>query len=196
MQNDLSREAMEKIDRMVERVARKAGYTGTGNMTYKELLQAKFEQSRDKMRRKLDKYRHKFSLKPGNRDFAEEIRTYLRDGLIDLMKEGRSEEEALRITMEKFDEAELNEGFDEFVQAFGGFGMQDREVVEWYAKSGEAIGLFYAAFAILGVAAGGFCGFLFGHTLVWTLSGLGVGFLTGTGLGLLSHAIIALRRVR
>lgn len=38
MTDKLSREARAKIDAMVERVARKAGYTGSENMTYKELL--------------------------------------------------------------------------------------------------------------------------------------------------------------
>jgi hypothetical protein len=104
----LSRETMQRIDKLVERVARKAGYSGQEEMTYKEHLQAKFEQERNKLARQYQKYRRKLSLKPRRTDFAEEIKTYLRDGLLDLMKEGYPEEEALKITMDKFDEAELN----------------------------------------------------------------------------------------
>lgn len=195
MSRELSHEASEKIDKMVERVARKAGYTGRENMTYKELLQAKFEQKKNKLEHKFNKYRHKFSMKSTNKDFSEEIKTYLQDGLADLMNEGYSEEEALKLTMEKFDEAELNESFDDFVEAFGGFGMKNyNEIANWYSKEGEAIGLFYAAFTVLGIGIGALTGYILGHTLVNTLIGTGIGFFIGVGLGLLSNAVIAVKR--
>jgi hypothetical protein len=205
MTDHLSREALTKIDAMVERVARKAGYTGRENMTYKELLQAKYEQQRRKLERKIsqergkiakgiNKYRHKFSMKPGNPDFAEEIKTYLQDGLLDLMQEGYSEAEAIKITLDKFDEAELNETFDEFVNAFEGFGMEEDYMTQWYVENGEAIGLFYAGFTTLGMTLGALSGYLLGHTWLNTLIGLGVGLFVGAALGLFSHAIIALTR--
>jgi len=193
MTDNLSREALGKIEKMVERVARKAGYTGRENMTYKELLQAKLEQRRGKVKNKVDRYRRKLSMKPGNADFAEEIRTYLKEGVIDLMKDGFSEEEAIEITLKKFDEAELNQSFAEFAKAFGGFGMEEY-MTEWYAKNGDAIGLFYAAFVVLGTSMGAFGGYLLGHTWQNTLIGLGVGLFSGVGLGLLSNAILAARR--
>ncbi|RNC29078.1 MAG: hypothetical protein AWM53_00998 [Candidatus Dichloromethanomonas elyunquensis] len=202
--NNLSSETLAKIDTMVERVARKAGYTGRENMTYMELLQTKYEQQRKKISHKIrnqrgkieqgiNKYRHKFSMKPGNPDFAEEIKTYLKDGLLDLMNEGYTEAEAIKITMDKFDEAELNETFDEFVNAFDGFGMEEY-MAHWYQNNGEAIGLFYAAFTLLGMTLGAFLGYLLGHTLLNTLIGFGVGLFAGASLGLLSNAIIALSR--
>jgi len=193
MTDNLSREALGKIEKMVERVARKAGYTGRENMTYKELLQAKLEQRRGKVKNKVDRYRRKLSMKPGNADFAEEIRTYLKEGVIDLMKDGSSEEEAIEITLKKFDEAELNQSFAEFAKAFGGFGMEEY-MTEWYAKNGDAIGLFYAAFVVLGTSMGAFGGYLLGHTWQNTLIGLAVGLFSGIGLGLLSNAILAARR--
>jgi len=193
MTDNLSREALGKIEKMVERVARKAGYTGRENMTYKELLQAKLEQRRGKVKNKVDRYRRKLSMKPGNADFAEEIRTYLKEGVIDLMKDGSSEEEAIEITLKKFDEAELNQSFAEFAKAFGGFGMEEY-MTEWYAKNGDAIGLFYAAFVVLGTSMGAFGGYLLGHTWQNTLIGLAVGLFSGVGLGLLSNAILAARR--
>ena len=193
MTDNLSREALGKIEKMVERVARKAGYTGRENMTYKELLQAKLEQRRGKVKNKVDRYRRKLSRKPGNADFAEEIRTYLKEGVIDLMKDGSSEEEAIEITLKKFDEAELNQSFAEFAKAFGGFGMEEY-MTEWYAKNGDAIGLFYAAFVVLGTSMGAFGGYLLGHTWQNTLIGLAVGLFSGVGLGLLSNAILAARR--
>jgi hypothetical protein len=193
MTEDVSQEGSKRIEKMVERVARKAGYTGRENMTYKELLQGKLQQKRDKAKNKVDRYRRKLSMKPGNRDFAEEIRTYLKDGVTDLMKEGRTEEQAIEATLKKFDEAELNESFDDFAKAFGGFGMQEW-TAEWYARNGEAIGLFYAAFVVLGITLGALCGWLLGGTWQNTLIGLGVGLFTGVGLGLLANAIIAARR--
>lgn len=204
MNNMLSQELQEKINNMVERVARKAGYTGKENMGYKEhlqnkyeqqYLQAKYEKQRDKFERKLNKYRHKISIKPSNTDFAEEIKTYLQDGLIDLMNEGYSEEEALKITMEKFDEADLKENFVEFVNALEGFGMENYyEMTDWYTKNGETIGLFYAAFLFLGMGFGALFGYLLGHTWLNTLIGFGVGIFIGLSLGLLSHGILTLKR--
>lgn len=189
----LSRDTMQKIESLVKRVARKSGYSDRVDLTYKEHLQAKFDQNRDKLSKKVQKYRHKLSLKPNNTDFAEEIRTYLRDGLVDLMKEGYPEEQALKMTMDKFDEAELNHSFDEFVQAFNGFGLDEYgHSTQWYMENGEAVGLFYAAFLILGLTLGAFLGYLAGHTLTATGIGLAVGGGVGIGLGLLSNAIIAL----
>lgn len=105
--SDLSREAMARIDAMVEQIARKAGFTGSEDMTYQELIQARFEQQYGRIK-----------------DFTEEIKTYLKDGLLDLIEEGYSEEEAITITMEKFDEAELNSTFVDFANALEGFGLQ------------------------------------------------------------------------
>ncbi|WP_040948379.1 hypothetical protein, partial [Gorillibacterium massiliense] len=151
----LSREALQKIDKLVERVARKAGYTGNGELTYKEHLQMKLEQNRDKLTKGYNKYKHKLSLKPSQKDLSEEIKTYLRDGLADLMKEGYTEKEALQITMDKFDEAELRKDFGEFMEAFDGFGIE-AATEQWYMQHGEVIGLFYAGFLFLGLTIGGF----------------------------------------
>lgn len=192
-ENILNRVTMQKIDKLVERVARKAGYSEKEEMTYKEHLQAKFERERDKLARKFQKYRRKLSLRPRRTDFAEEIKTYLRDGLLDLMKEGYSEEEALRITMDKFDEAELNSSFEEFMQEFDGFGVEEYMHIEkWYRENGEAIGLFYASTFILGLTLGAFFGYISGYSLVSAGIGLAVGCGVGISLGLLSHGIIVL----
>lgn len=116
------------------------------------------------------------------------------------MNEGYSEDEAIKITMEKFDEAELNNnGFQEFIDAFGGFGLDNCNEMQkwyWYEKNGEAIGLFYATFVVLGTAIGAFSGYMYGHTLANIAINAGLGFSIGVGLGLLSHAIIALKNGR
>ncbi|HET6485137.1 MAG TPA: hypothetical protein VFH83_01885, partial [Spirochaetia bacterium] len=182
MTDDLSREAQARIEKMVERVARKAGYSGRGTMTYRELLQVKLEQKRRKLQGKVDRYRRKLSLKPSNTDFAEEIRAYLADGVIDLVKEGRSEDEAMEITLKKFDDAELRGSFDDFAKALGGFGMEEwmkESIKEWTVTNGDAIGLFYAAFTVLGMTLGTLLGYLLGRAWQTTAIGLAAGLLFG-----------------
>ena len=51
MDKALSREGVRETDKMVQRVARKAGYTGADGMTYKQIVQAKFEQKREEASR-------------------------------------------------------------------------------------------------------------------------------------------------
>ena len=186
----LSRESGQKIEKMVERVARKAGYTGQGELTYREHLQYKFDQKREKLVRKAKKYRHKFSVHSKKTDFAEEIETYIRDGVLDLIKQGHSEEDALKITMEKFDEADLKGDFEDMMHTYDNFGMNEHWQ-QFYQDNGEAVGLFYAAFVILGLTVGGLIGFLGGHTLISAALGSAVGLGIGIGLGLLSHGIFA-----
>ena len=189
-EDKLNKETHKELDRLVERVARKFGYTD-GERTYKEHLQIKIERNRNKLSNKIEKYRHKFSLKPGNQDFTEELRTYLSDGLRDLMAQGLTEDEALRITMEKFDEAELKESFGEFMKEFEevGWGETEMKLRDWYVQYGEIVGLFYGAFLILGITSGALVGFLVGHTLKSVLIGLAAGGGFGIGFGLLSNAL-------
>jgi hypothetical protein len=170
MDRTLSSGTMEKINKMVERVAGRA--------------------KRD-------------ANKSFDRDFAEEIRTYLKDGLMELMDEGRTEEEALKSTMEKFDVAELKENFNDFAKEFEWFGVDEYKDIKYSdivmkkimmraMEKSAAVGLFYGAFIIFGMTIGAFLGFLLGHTLINTLIGFTVGLFIGIGLGLLSDALIAL----
>lgn len=178
MSKKLSVDAMERIDGMVERVARKAGFTGKGDMTYQELLHQKFEQQYGNMLRV--------------KDFTEEIKTYLKDGLQELMEEGYSEEEAISMTLEKIDEAELKDTFAEFAKAFEGLDIQD------YAKkrakrSEDVTGLLYGFFVMIGLASGTLVGYIFGHSWLSTIAGLFIGAFLGVALGMLSHIIMLLK---
>jgi hypothetical protein len=66
----------------------------------------------------------------------------------------------------------------------------------------EAIGLFYAGFLFFGVAAGGLAGYLggggreafFAGGWADTLIGVLIGGVVGIGCGMLSNAVLALRR--
>ncbi|GHU82966.1 hypothetical protein FACS1894196_2110 [Clostridia bacterium] len=197
---ELSRE----LDRLVERVARKAGYAGAGE-TYREHLQRKIVQGRAKLTRKVEKFRHKLSLKAGNRDFAEEIKAYLADGIAEMTAAGVSQADALRITMEKFDEAELRTTFDDFMQAFDDFGMdayrQNATPSQPDFEDFEAAGRLYGGLLMLGVALGALIGFLGGGRAAFltggwidTLIGAGVGATVGIALGEISNALVILLR--
>ena len=200
----LNAKTEKELEAMVERVARKSGYS-TGEETYKEYLKRKFDELKEECLKEATKIRHKFSLKPSHDlDFAEEIKAYLSDGILDLKAEGYSEEEALRITMEKFDEAELQESFQDFMKEFNDFGMEEylMKSEQWYVENGEIIGLFYGGFAILGVTLGALIGFLTSGGLaellvggwIYTLIGAGVGAMLGIGIGVISHGIIAMKK--
>ncbi len=196
----LSSETMRAIDELVKRVARKSGYRDTNSSSYKEHLQSHlqnhFERGSHKFNQKMERFQKHFDDgRPSGMDFAEEIKSYICDGIIDLMSEGHSEEEALKMTMEKFDEAESANNFEGFSRVFNDFGLRDQAfMAKWYAKNGEKIGLFYAAFLILGVSIGGLVGFVAGKTLLNTIVGLVAGAGIGIGAGLLSHAKIVARR--
>lgn len=193
--NNLSRETNRKLDELVRRVAQKAGYSG-GELTYQEHLQMKMEQTRKKLSAKYQRQKYKLGFGSKNNDFVEEIKTYLAESIADYMREGHGEEEALKRTMDQFDEAELRPDFESFMKEFDDFGMDQ---MEWYAKNGEAIGLFYGGFMFLGIAIGALVGFLSSGGVpsflqegwIYTLVGTGVGMFIGMGLGLLSNALIA-----
>jgi len=197
-QKKLSDEAMRKIDELVERVAKKAGYSSADEQGFR------YDFAFDGFGKHFHKAGHASFYphepgwgqqrewgRPGKRDFAEEIRAYLVDGISDLMSEGHSEEEALKMTMDKFDEAELKDDFSALFQAFNGFGLQARRIASWYVRNGEVLGLFYAAFVVLGLTTGAFVGYLLGD---WSsaLIGAGVGLGFGISLGLFSHALLRL----
>lgn len=175
MSKRLSFDAMERIDAMVERIARKAGFTGRENMTYEELLQQKFE----------EQYGRMLMVK----DFTEEIKTYLQDGLLDLMEEGYSEQEAINIIMDKFDEAELSDTFAEFAGAFEEFGVKDNKNRLKKSQLEDAMGILIGSLATLGMGLGLLAGHFAGH--IWL--GLFVGLFTGAGIGLLVMAVAAMR---
>jgi hypothetical protein len=202
MQHKLSDAAMRKIDELVDRVAKKAGYGGAGEQDFKygfsldglgEQIERSIEQAFHQKGHR--RHIHKSGRKHygGRRDFAEEIRTYLADGILDLMEEGHSEEEALKMTMDKFDDAEMKEDFSALLETFDGFGIQEgtQEIASWYIRNGEVMGLLYGFFFLFGVVVGGFLGYLLGD---WVSAAIGAGFGAAFGIvfGLLSHALLRL----
>lgn len=189
--NNLSKDTNKKIDDLVRRAAKKAGYNG-GELTYQEHLQMKVERVKKKFNAKVQKQKDKLGIGRKNNDIAEEIKTYLSDSIIDLMAEGHTEEEALKITLQQFDEAELKPDFDSFMHEFNDFGMEEN--MEWYSKNGEAIGLFFAAFTVLGITLGALIGYFIATSWIGAIFGGASGMFIGVGLGLLSMAIMVSKR--
>ena len=105
----ISHETAAELERLVKRVTHKTGYSNLEEQYMEQLnrqLDQKFEQI----------------------NFAEEIRTYLKDGISDLRDEGYSEKEALQMTLKKFDEADIQEDFSDFMRSFNDFGMAQWEL--------------------------------------------------------------------
>ncbi|MDR0504987.1 MAG: permease prefix domain 1-containing protein [Bifidobacteriaceae bacterium] len=199
-QPTLSPTVQAELDVLIERIARKSGYAGQTSM--QQHIQAKVEAKMDKARAQLAKTQVRLGGTPKT-DFAEEIRTYLADGIADLIAEGHSEAEALQITRQKFDDAELAPNFDAFLDRFDSFGLNHawnlslqsaRESREWYAQHGEVVGLFYGGFVILGLVAGSLLGYLTGDH-AWSAVGIGAAAGLGFGIaaGLLANAIVRAR---
>ena len=210
--SSLSNGTKQKIDELVERVARKAGYTSGGMEDFFESLGAGIE---DAGRRLEGRYTHKhhhhhYSHRGhkchkhhhkhhgmgrffGSRDFAEEIHTYIADGIHDLMAEGHTEEEALKITLAKFDEAESKDDFKDFFADFNGFDL-GRKIVVWHVENGVTIGLFYGASVVFCITLGALLGYLLGEGIAEMGIGAAFGLFFGVCGGLLSHAILTVTR--
>ncbi len=172
---NLSKETSNKIDGLVKRVAKKSGYAS------KEISFEKYVKEYKKNKKNRDN------------DFEEEIRTYLSDSILDMMSEGLSESEALTKTINQFDEAEFMPEMEDFMKEFNDFGMEMNE--EWYAKH-EAIGVFYGAFVIIGMAIGAMFGFFGAGGILNTIVGSVFGLFIGVGCGLFSHGIIAMKGMK
>ena len=200
--NDVTK---EKIDELVGRVAKKAGYTAKDIEGFVESLGAEIDEAGRRFEGKCShrKHHHHKHFHGGGhfgmgksfsrRDFAEEIRTYIADGIRDLMAEGHSEEEALKITLAKFDEAESKDDFKDFFADFDGFEV-GQKIALWHVENGDTIGLFYAASVIFGITVGALLGYLLGEDLVQVGIGAGFGLFFGISGGLLSHAILTATR--
>ena len=193
----LSSQAEEQLNNLVERLVR-----ASGQDSYQEHIKRKVAQARLKLRRKMDKAKTKLGRGLVAKDLAEEIHQYLADGVRELIAEGLGEAEAVREMADRFDQAEATPGYAGFALSFNDFGL-----VEAYAQAAgypgappsvmaEATGLFYAGFFMLGLALGPALGWLIGRT--WLALGIGAGIGVGSGLalGLLSNAVISLRRTR
>jgi hypothetical protein len=73
---------------------------------------------------------------------------------------------------------------------------------DWNSEYGEAVGLFYGGFMILGGVIGGVLAFMGKSDIsaflnigwIYVLVGIGAGILTGLSLGLITNGIIDVRK--
>jgi hypothetical protein len=200
--NNLNDATKKKIDELVARVAKKAGYTSGDMEDFFESLGAGIEDAGRRFHHKHPHHRcrhprhrphhqHRCHKHAGQRDFAEEIRAYIADGIHDLMGEGHAEEDALRITMDKFDEAESKDDFKDFFADFDGFGI-GKKIAVWHIENGVTLGLFYASSIVFGVTLGTLLGYLLGSDLATLGIGAAFGLFFGISIGLFSHAVLTL----
>ncbi len=188
-----SHEIKEKINQFAKEQSQH--YLEEAEMTYMEKLRRKTYQTKSKIMAKLAKLksRSETSLEAQN-----DMILYMSDYMNDLIAEGLSEREAferakeeLKFRSETVKSADLQERFAEY--------FENRNPADY-----EAIGLFYAGFMFFGLSIGALAGFLdsggretfLSGGWINTLIGVIVGIIIGMGLGLISNAIIVLKKKR
>jgi len=191
---NFSKETERKIDQFAKEQSQ--FYLEESEMTYLEKLRRKAGQTKRKLDRKLARFR---SSSEQALEARNDMFLYMSDYMNDLISRGLSEEEAfekasaeLRASGEGT-ETDPHADFHDRIQQY----YLTRDPADY-----EAIGVFYGGFLFLGIAAGALIGFIAGGALpgfrldgwIYTLIGTGVGVIAGIGLGLISHAILSIKR--
>ena len=182
-----SQETQQKINQFAKDQSQH--YLEEAEMTYLEKLRAKSSATRQKIGKKLSRF--KASSEKGQ-EAQNDMILYMSDYMNDLMSQGLSEQEAFEKAKKELassGESDLHAGLQErYQQYYANYNPADY----------ETIGLFYGGFVVLGLIAGALIGYLTsgGRTeflnggWIDTLVGTGVGIFIGAGLGQISHAII------
>lgn len=186
-----SREVQEKMNQFAQEQSQH--YLEEAEMTYMEKLRRKTGQAKNKLLKKLAKFKNRSET---SLEAQNDMIIYMSDYMNDLIAGGLSEREALErakadlaFRSETARSSDLQERFERY--------FENRDPADY-----EAIGLFYAGFMFLGSAIGALVGFLGsggrGNFLAggWidTLTGVVVGAVIGIGMGLISNAIITLKK--
>lgn len=168
-------------------------YLEDAEMTYMEKLRHKSAQTKDRVVAKLAKFKNRSDTAL---DAQNDLMLYMGDYMKDLMAKGYSEQEAfeqakkeLQFRSETARSADLQERFAAYYENLD-------------PAAYEAIGLFYAGFLFFGVAGGALAGFIgsggremfLAGGWIDTLIGVLIGGTVGIGFGLISNAVIALKR--
>ncbi|MCX7746204.1 MAG: hypothetical protein N2645_04835 [Clostridia bacterium] len=184
-----------EIKRKINQFAKEQSqhYLDEAEMTYMEKLRRKTGQTKNKIMAKLAKFKNRSET---SLEAQNDMILYMSDYMNDLIAEGFSEQEAFeRAKKELMFRSETAKAAD----------LQKR-FVEYYVNRDpadyEAIGLFYAGFMFFGLSIGALVGFLgsggraafLSGGWIDTLIGVTVGVIIGLGLGLISNAMIALKK--
>jgi hypothetical protein len=186
--------SQEIKDKMVQFAKEQSQYyLDEAEMTYLEKLRRKTGQTRSKIAAKLAKFkgRSETALEAQN-----DLILYMSDYMKDLMEKGLSEEEAFERAKEELEYRSESERSADLHERFARY-YENRDPAEY-----EAIGLFYAGFLFFGVSIGALIGYLGGGgrevflTDGWidTAIGAAVGTVIGLGAGLISNAVIVLKK--
>jgi len=186
--------SQEIKDKMVQFAKEQSQYyLDEAEMTYLEKLRWKTGQTRSKIAAKLAKFkgRSETALEAQN-----DLLLYMSDYMKDLMEKGLSEEEAFERAKEELEYRSESERSADLHERFARY-YEMRDPAEY-----EAIGLFYAGFLFFGVSIGALIGYLGGGgremflTDGWidTAIGAAVGAVIGLGAGLISNAVIVLKK--
>jgi hypothetical protein len=168
-------------------------YLEEAEMTYLEKLKYKTGQIRSRVTSKLSKLKSQSNM---SMEAQNDMILYMSDYMKDLMEEGLSEQEAferakeaLKFRSETTVSNDLKKRFEEY--------YENLDIAHH-----EAIGLFYAAFMFIGVSIGALIGFIasggkemfFSGGWIDVLVGVIIGGIIGIGFGLISNAIILLKK--
>ncbi|MGF7088607.1 hypothetical protein JOD24_002456 [Kroppenstedtia sanguinis] len=168
-------------------------YLEDAEITYMEKLRRKTGLTKSKVMAKLKKLK---SRSDPSLEAQNDMILYMSDYMSDLMERGHSEQEAferakeeLTFRSETAKSADLQERFAKY--------YENRDPADY-----EAIGLFYAGFMFFGISIGSLAGFLgsggremfLAGGWIDTVIGAIVGVSIGIGLGLISNAIIVLKK--
>ncbi|MEW9033997.1 MAG: hypothetical protein AB2404_14975 [Planifilum fimeticola] len=186
--------SQEIKDKMVQFAKEQSQYyLDEAEMTYLEKLRRKTGQTQSKIAAKLAKFkgRSETALEAQN-----DLLLYMSDYMKDLMEKGLSEEEAFERAKEELEYRSESERSADLHERFARY-YENRDPAEY-----EAIGLFYAGFLFFGVSIGALIGYLGGGgrevflTDGWidTAIGAAVGAVIGLGAGLISNAVIVLKK--
>ncbi|MCD4840210.1 hypothetical protein LRS37_15355 [Neobacillus sedimentimangrovi] len=188
---NFSNEMKEKIKQFAKEQSQY--YLEEAEMTYLEKLQHQIGQTKRKVTNKLSKLKTRSNV---SIDVQNDLILYMSDYMNDLMEKGVSEQEAFEHAKEELkfqsETTRSSDLKDKFAEYYENFNPADH----------EAIGLFYAGFMFFGMSIGGLIGFIGsgGRDLFlsggWidTLIGTAIGGIIGIGLGLISNAIIVLKK--
>lgn len=187
----ISNETQVKISKFAKEQAQH--YLDAAEMTYIEKLRRKTGQTKEKIGRKLSKFK---GSSEQSREAQNDMILYMSDYMNDLMSKGMSEQEAFEKAKKELSDtgdSDLHTDLHErFQQYYKNLSPADYEV----------IGLFYAGFTVIGMVIGALAGyvisggrqeFLYGGWID-TIVGTFVGLLIGTGLALICNAIVGIKK--
>ena len=181
-----SGETQQKINQFAKEQAQY--YLDDAEMTYIEKLRRKTGQTKQKIGRKLARFKR-------DSDRALEAQSdmilYMSDYMNDLMSKGLSERDAFekaRAELASSGDSDLRDCLNERFRQY----YENRDPAEY-----EAAGLFYAGFTTIGIVAGALAGYILSGGRpefldggwIDTLIGAGAGVLAGSGLGMVGHAV-------